>query len=570
MGRARIAPDRQFAGHVEIEIRMIGLSILIPARNEQFLTKTVEDILAHAEGETEVVVILDGAPANPPLPTDPRIRVVTHTESIGQRAATNEAARLSTAKYVMKVDAHCAFDQGFDVKLMQPYESGELAQDVTTIPRMYNLHVFNWRCNKCGNETYQGGKPTGCEQCDNTTDFEIAMVWKSRLNRRSDFARFDHDLHFQYWGAYEKRNESKKDLAESLCFVGACFMMPRVRFWELGGCDERHGSWGQFGVEFSCKSWLSGGRMVVNKRTWFAHLFRTQPGFGFPYPLSGSAQDRAREHSRWLWQGGNWEGAIHPLSWLLEKFAPVPEWDEYTKPVRTNVTKGLLYYTDNRLDGTPLANAVRKQIKSACNGHELISVSREPLDFGRNLTIDAVPGILTMFKQILFGLESGASDVVYFTEHDLLYHPSHFDFIPPREDTFYYNLNVWRVRASDGYAVRVDFCQQQSGLCAYRKLLIEHYRKRVERIEREGKWDRAIGFEPGTHLFPRGIDDYGAESWSSPFPNLDIRHDKNLTPSRWSPEQFRNPRYARGWTVSDTIEGWGKIGGQFDKFLETI
>ena len=83
------------------------------------------------------------------------------------------------------------------------------------------------------------------------------------------------------------------------------------------------------GVEVACKSWLSGGRQVVNKRTWFAHMFRTQgPGFGFPYPISGQEQEAARQHSRKLWEGGTWPGAIRSLRWLLEKFAPVPDWQE--------------------------------------------------------------------------------------------------------------------------------------------------------------------------------------------------------------------------------------------------
>lgn len=30
------------------------------------------------------------------------------------RAATNYAARLASGRYFMKVDAHCAFDEGFD------------------------------------------------------------------------------------------------------------------------------------------------------------------------------------------------------------------------------------------------------------------------------------------------------------------------------------------------------------------------------------------------------------------------------------------------------------------------
>jgi hypothetical protein len=104
--------------------------------------------------------------------------------------------------------------------------------------------------------------------------------------------------------------------------------MRRRRFFEIDGVDEKHGSWGQMGVEIACKSWLSGGRQVVNKNTWFSHLFRTQPGFGFPYPISGDAQEKAREYSKYLWMDGKWSKAKRPLSWLINKFAPVPTWNE--------------------------------------------------------------------------------------------------------------------------------------------------------------------------------------------------------------------------------------------------
>jgi len=102
------------------------------------------------------------------------------------------------------------------------------------------------------------------------------------------------------------------------------------RFYDLEGMDEKHGSWGQFGTEIACKSWLSGGKMVVNKKTWYSHLFRTQNGFGFPYVLSGNAQERAREYSRWLWLGDNWNLAKLPLKWLIKKFAPVPGWEGHS------------------------------------------------------------------------------------------------------------------------------------------------------------------------------------------------------------------------------------------------
>jgi len=302
------------------------LSVLIPSRNEIFLSKTIENILENIEGDTEIIAVLDGGWADPPVKDHPRVTLIYHPVSIGQRAAVNEAAQLATGKYMLKCDAHCSFDKGFDVKLMEPYESGELGFDVTTIPRMYNLHAFDWACKQCGNRTYQGPYPTKCEECDNVADFERVMVWQPRWSRKTDFARFDNTLHFQYHGSYGKRPQAQGDLPEVMCFVGACFFMHRKRFWDIDGLDEETGSWGQMGVEISCKSWLSGGRMVTNRRTHFSHMFRTQAGFGFPYANPGI--EKARIRSRHLWFGNNWPKQVHPLSWLLEKFWPIPDWTD--------------------------------------------------------------------------------------------------------------------------------------------------------------------------------------------------------------------------------------------------
>ena len=161
-----------------------------------------------------------------------------------------------------------------------------------------------------------------------------------------------------------------------------------------------------------------------------------------------------------------------------------------------------------------------------------------------------------MFKQILAGLEALDTDIVFFCEHDVLYHPSHFEFIPPTNNTYYYNTNVWKVDVKTGNCLHYD-CQQTSGLCADRELLLRHYRERVRRVEAEG-FTRRMGFEPGTHNRKERVDDYKAESWRSECPNVDIRHDKNLTPNRWRKEQFRNQRYTKGWTEADEIPGWGK------------
>jgi hypothetical protein len=589
------------------ETKGMDLSILIPARNEEWLAQTVKDILEHIEGNTEVIVVCDGNWPDPPIADDPRVHLIYHSESIGQRQACNEAARLSEAEFILKCDAHCAFDQGFDVKLMEPYRTGELSMDTTTVPRMYNLHVFDWQCGKCGDRTYHAPKPTSCPKCDNIDKFEKVLVWQPRWSRCSDFARFDRTLHFQYWGGYKERPESKADIADLMCFVGACWLMPRKRFWDMDGLDEKHGSWGQMGVEISCKSWLSGGRQVVNKRTWFAHLFRTQPGFGFPYPQSGNQVKRAREHSRWLWMENRWPKAKHDLLWMIQKFAPVPEWDDYVaeaqpagaeKPVEVPevpdeeyvevekkvkqtpkapvlrggkpLTKGMVYYTDCRCEER-LLGAVRRRLDRIVQKADagvygrIISVSLCPIDFGHNIWVDQPRGYLTMFRQILAGLEASRADIVFLTEHDVLYHPTHFDFMPVRDDVYYYNEHTYKVDSKTGQAV-FYYTKQTSGLCAYRELLLQHYRTRVKRVEEEG-FTRQMGFEPGTHSPPRGVDNNKAEGWWSKFPNVDVRHKANLTESRWDPSQFRSQRSCRGWSLVDEVPGWGVTKGRFDEFL---
>ena len=306
---------------------MTALSVIIPARNEVFLAKTVENVLENMRGDTEVIAVCDGYWPDPPLVDHPKLKILHHTESVGQRAATNDGARLSKAKYIMKLDAHCAVDEGFDVKLMEDCQS-----DWTMVPAMYNLHAFDWLCKQCGNRTYQGSMPEECGKCKGT-EFEMAVVWKPRENRLTVSWRFDRNLQFQYWRKHRKRPEAQGDLIETMSFIGACMLLERERFWELGGMDEAHGSWGQFGTEWACKSWLSGGKLITSRKTWFAHMFRTgnfarKGESTWPYPMSQGQIDAARRYSRDLWMNNKWPLAKHSLQWLVDRFAPVPDWHD--------------------------------------------------------------------------------------------------------------------------------------------------------------------------------------------------------------------------------------------------
>jgi glycosyltransferase involved in cell wall biosynthesis len=548
------------------------LSVIIPARNEEFLARTVHDVLEMKRGKTEVIAVLDGAWTDPPLVSHKDLTIIYNHTSIGQRASTNQAARLSRSRYVMKLDAHCTVDEGFDEKMMA------LMQDnYTMIPIMYNLHAFDWVCPKCEERQYQGPseKYRVCPKCQAERHREI--IWKPRWNRKSTAYRFDTTLHFQYWGSYKEKQKEQGDLADTLSIQGSCFMATREKYFELNLCDEEFGSWGQQGTEVACKTWLSGGRVVTNMTTWYAHMFRTQGGdFGFPYPLSQKKVDYARERSRDMFFHNKYDKQVYSFTWLLDKFKPIPEWhEEKGKDVLSYVTsksasfkphitikkdtkqsKGIIYYTDNQLR-LKLAHAVQRQLKGI--GLPIVSVSLKPMTFGDiNIHLPFYKGYLTMFYQIYEALKHQKTDIIFFCEHDVLYHPTHFEHVPEKKDTFYYNINVLKVDVATGKTVKVDVCQQVSGISVLRETALAHYAERIRYVEQEGRFSRNLGFEPGTHSRVAWSRPYTHENWQSQYPNLDLRHDKNLTANRWSPDEFRNKRNASGWTEStlDKAEGW--------------
>jgi hypothetical protein len=223
--------------------------------------------------------------------------------------------------------------------------------------------------------------------------------------------------------------------------------------------------------------------------------------------------------------------------------------------------KGCVYYTDNRLDARLLA-ICQAQLARAFGG-EIVSVSLAPLAFGQNTVLARQPSAVTLFTQILTGLEKSSADVVFLTEHDVLYHPSHFDFEPPNPLIYYYNVNNWRWDYPRDRAITYDGLRSLSGLCAYRSLLLDHYRRRLRLIEQNGwedgrdpGWARKIGYEPGKKRKRGGFADELMEDWRSEFPNVDIRHNRTLTPPKVTLESFRHPPVNWQETTLDQIPGW--------------
>lgn len=217
------------------------------------------------------------------------------------------------------------------------------------------------------------------------------------------------------------------------------------------------------------------------------------------------------------------------------------------------MVKEIIYYTDNTLDNKWLGSLVKEYILKS--NLPILSVSLKPIEFGKNIHYIGKRGHSNMFKQILTGLKESTAEYVFLCEHDVLYHPSHFDFVPKRDDIYYYNNNVWKYKPVTGKIIGYD-CRWLSQICASREILISHYEKKMEFIE---AGQRAYGFEPGTKNSK--IKDYNTEWWESDHPNIDIRHGRNFTgTARMSQSEFRDKSTCRNWKeikITD-ITGWGE------------
>lgn len=279
---------------------VVMLSIIIPSRNEIFLQRTIQDIFEHAEGDIEVIAILDGYWPVPQLQDDPRLKLIHFGQAKGMRNGINAGVAIAKGEYVMKIDAHCMLDQGFDKKILAEYESGELSQQTITIPRRKRLDAEKW-------EVQDVGKPD--------VDYEFIT------NPVAD------DMHGAIW---TQRALDRADVLIDDCptFQGSCWIMPREYFYELELMDEeKYGMFYNEAQELSFKAWLSGGRVVTNKKTWYAHLHKGKK-YGRGYSIGQGQRPIASEAMKSWVRNEGWHKQTLPFSHFVDVLFPnMPGWE---------------------------------------------------------------------------------------------------------------------------------------------------------------------------------------------------------------------------------------------------
>lgn len=281
---------------------MSKVSILIPARNERFLPQTIADLVAKAAADIEIIVVLDGYWPDPQLPDYDKLVIIHRGAPRGMRAGINAAAAIAKGDYLMKLDAHCMVAEGFDEIL-----KADCADDWIVIPRRKRLDAENW----CIQDV---GKP------------DVDYNYLSFPDNPADFG--GPGLNGRIWTAKAlERTDPKYDIDEELSFQGSCWFMPRDYFHYLELMDKEN--WGPFwneAQEIGFKAWLSGGKVMRNKKTWYAHLHKGKK-YGRGYRMDSRwAKQGATYTNRWLREDKMWHKQKYPLTWLIEKFMPMPGW----------------------------------------------------------------------------------------------------------------------------------------------------------------------------------------------------------------------------------------------------
>lgn len=226
----------------------IRLSIIIPSYKDPYSQKTIADLLKNSElgEELEIIQVFDGYWPEFETIQDPKVRYVHLGKNRGMRGAINAGVKISRGEFFMRLDEHCCFAKGYDKELTNTCKENEIMT-----ARRYFLDPEKWEV------------------------MDISPVDHERLDimNVSDTVR---KFHGKRW---KERDEKQKDvpISEMTAMQGSMWIANRKFFLKTAGelQTEGYGPLIQDSVEVCMKYWKVGGRLMLNKNTWFAHKHRS-------------------------------------------------------------------------------------------------------------------------------------------------------------------------------------------------------------------------------------------------------------------------------------------------------
>lgn len=264
----------------------------------------VDDIYLSTQDDIEVIVVLDGITDYPIIKSYPNLIIIENPIVEGVRPSLNKAVQASSGDYILKVDAHCIFGEDFIKTLKKDCED-----DWVVVARRYTLDLEYMERHPRIVDYYYLSCPWTHPR---GTLMMQSCPWITRTGERIDTL-----------------------IDDLMCFQGSMWFTTRKHWDWLGGLTIGNETYAEH-HEISMKTWLGGGRVVINKNTWYAHPAERVSG----YHMSMSTVYQDHDHSARYWTTNQWSERSHDFDWLIDKFWPLP-----TEHNRHRVEK--YYWPDN-------------------------------------------------------------------------------------------------------------------------------------------------------------------------------------------------------------------------------
>ena len=202
----------------------------------------------------------------------------------------------------------------------------------------------------------------------------------------------------------------------------------------------------------------------------------------------------------------------------------------------------------------------KEKLLEAINGAPIITISKEPLDWGMNLLQTEGYGPSNIYFQMLKGAKIATTDFIAMAEDDVLYPKEHFEYRPP-QDSFAYNHNRLNLF---NWGKPTYFWKNRMGnftLIAPRKLLIEALEERFKKYP-QGTLPHRTG-ELGRETIEHGLGltHYKAIWFFTDISVIHIDHELSLD------RLARSHRKRMGIMRSYDIPYWGRAEDIVKKFV---
>jgi hypothetical protein len=156
----------------------------------------------------------------------------------------------------------------------------------------------------------------------------------------------------------------------------------------------------------------------------------------------------------------------------------------------------IIYYSAN-IENPVFESKIIDNLKKQAGDNPIISVTRKPMDLGKNICVGETPVCYTnSFRQLLRGLKEATTDFCIAAESDVLYPKDYFTFAPPLKDKPYRYVNVWVHFDGRDKFWKKEF-SEGAQMCG-----TKHWIESIEKVVDPSNWD--LDTSPTPIIFPEG------------------------------------------------------------------